>query len=87
MQDEIVLSMDEDGLWGIKEEPFITVECPTEEDYKKLVEAVEKQKAKQVEVHVDNVLTKYSCPNCGRLYWEKLHITNCCDMCGQRLMV
>lgn len=26
----------------------------------------------------------YLCPTCNRLYWERDHISNYCDSCGQR---
>lgn len=61
--------------------------CPMIEETNFIIEALEKQIAKKVKTHIDKVTTKYICPNCGRLYWEKSHIGNCCDMCGQRLMV
>ena len=27
------------------------------------------------------------CPVCGRIYWDKSHVGNYCDQCGQRLEV
>ena len=27
------------------------------------------------------------CPVCGRIYWDKCHVGNYCDNCGQRLEV
>ena len=58
-------------------------------DYKtvadSIVKALEKQIVKKVILHTDKVTRKYACPNCGRLFWDKAHIANCCDKCGQRL--
>lgn len=50
-----------------------------------IVKALEKQIVKKVILHTDKVTRKYACPNCGRLFWDKAHIANCCDKCGQRL--
>ena len=25
------------------------------------------------------------CPTCGRIYWDRCHVGNYCDQCGQRL--
>ena len=48
--DGIILQMQEDGTWGIKEEPYCTVELQTKEDYEKLQKALEKQTPKKIKV-------------------------------------
>jgi rRNA maturation endonuclease Nob1 len=45
--------------------------------------AIEKQTPKKV----ISKTWRYMCPTCGRLFWEKEHISNYCDNCGQKLEV
>jgi hypothetical protein len=47
---------------------------------------LEKQKPKKVIETPDKHKYGY-CPVCGRIYWDKCHIGNYCDQCGQRLEV
>lgn len=35
------------GEWEEKKEPYAVIECVTEEDYNKVIDAIEKQKAKK----------------------------------------
>ena len=58
-------------------------DCPL-----KLVDTdmLEKQKPKKVIETPDKYKYGY-CPVCGRIYWDKCHIGNYCDQCGQRLEV
>ena len=46
--------------------------------------AVEKQTPKGVKKSCVE-FTHGVCPTCRRLYWEKVHVGNYCDMCGQKL--
>ena len=61
--DGIILQMQEDGVWGIKEEPYCTVELQTKEDYEKLEEMLEKQIPKKPQ-EVDVDFSTFVCPNC-----------------------
>ena len=47
---------------------------------------LEKQKPKKVIETPDKHKYGY-CPICGRIYWDKCHVGNYCDSCGQRLEV
>lgn len=50
------------------------------------VEALEKQMSKKIERRKGPANVEYwSCPACGRIYWEKDHIDNYCGSCGQEL--
>lgn len=49
MQREIKLKCREDGVWEEYKEPFVTIHCPTEEDFLYLKEAVEYYKKNVVE--------------------------------------
>lgn len=47
-------------------------------------------KEKQMPKPIDQHHSKFhygKCPSCGRLYWDKNHVSRYCDMCGQRLEV
>lgn len=87
MNNGIVLALNENGGWGINKEPFATIECPTEEDYNTLVEAVEKQiplnpiKNREQEIRYTSA---YSCPNCDGGF-TGTGIANYCYHCGQKL--
>ena len=43
--DGIMLQMQEDGTWGIRKEPYATIEFPSKEDYEKLQEIIEKHQS------------------------------------------
>lgn len=53
-----------------------------------IISMLEKQIPKEV-VHYgqNDKIARYACPHCGRMFWEKEHISNYCDSCGQRLEV
>lgn len=75
------------GTWVEKKEPYITIEVETEEDYKFLVERLEKQKAKRPvksETQDMRYLTIYSCPVCGKGIMGT-NIAKFCFHCGQKL--
>ena len=85
------------GTWVEKKEPFITIEVETEEDYKVLLEWLEKQKAKKplgVDLHKKESgnIHLWVCPICEifllgrRMADEKpsLH-PNYCPGCGQKI--
>jgi hypothetical protein len=57
---EIMLRPNKDGEWEVFE-PYTTIVVDTEEDYKFLEEAVEKQKAKDIHIYANG--TEH-CPNC-----------------------
>lgn len=51
-----------------------------------IVSAIEKQIPKEVTHYgKESKITRYACPNCGRMFWEKEHIGNYCDNCGQAI--
>lgn len=75
------------GTWGEKKEPFAKIEFETEEDYKFLVERLEKQIAKRpvkCETQDMRYLTIYSCPVCGKGIMGT-NIAKFCFHCGQKL--
>ena len=58
------------------------------------VDALEKQKPKKIVLmeNTNKFKNPYGhhpvyghCPVCGRIYWDKCHVGNYCDQCGQRL--
>lgn len=49
MQDKLKLRCREDGTWEEYKDPFVTIHCPTEEDFLYLRNAVEYYKANVVE--------------------------------------
>ncbi len=57
---EIMLRANENGEWDVYE-PYTTIVVETEEDYKILEDAVEKQKAKNIHIYANG--TEH-CPNC-----------------------
>lgn len=82
--DEIMIGMNEDGSWGIREEPYATIECKTEEDYEKLVKLLENQVAKKPK----NILIVKKCGatgNCSMCGEKIVHEMNYCINCGQKL--
>lgn len=50
------------------------------------LEALKKQISQKVVETPDKHKYGY-CPVCGRIYWDKCHVGNYCDSCGQRLGV
>ena len=66
--------------WETKE-IYATIDVATEEDYNKLKERIEKQKAKKPKIFHGSVLTLYPCPICG----EKVKDCTYCPGCGQKL--
>jgi uncharacterized protein with PIN domain len=50
------------------------------------LEALKKQIPQKVVETPDKHKYGY-CPVCGRIYWDKCHVGNYCDSCGQRLEV
>ena len=78
----IILGMQEDGTWGIKEEPYCTMEVATKEDYEELQEMLEKQiprKPITIYDHVDD-MNKPCCPRCElspRVYRGEKYCTEC----------
>jgi hypothetical protein len=83
----LILALNEDGTLGIKKEPFATIECPTEEDYNTLVEAVEKQvPLKPIKDREQGIryTSAYSCPTCEGGF-TGTGIARHCYHCGQKL--
>lgn len=57
-------------------------------EYETIISMLEKQMPKEVEYYgQNNKISYYACSHCGRVFWEKEHIGNYCDNCGQRLEV
>jgi uncharacterized protein with PIN domain len=81
-----------DELYGLTHCDILRECMPYEGRHKacplKLVEenAFEKQIPKKVITTPDKHKYGY-CPVCGRIYWDKCHVGNYCDQCGQRLEV
>lgn len=85
------------GTWVEKKEPYITIEVETEEDYKVLLERLEKQKAKKplgVDLHKKESgnIHLWVCPICEtflsgrRMADEKKSFPpNYCPRCGQKI--
>lgn len=79
------------GIFGEKKEPYITIEVETEEDYKILLERLEKQNAKKLVFNVENTLENgtlcFYCPRCGTLLFGQdiRSRRNYCFECGQKL--
>lgn len=81
MANEIILALNEISKWGIKKEPFATIECSTEDDYNTLVGAKEKQVPRKIKYLnmqaacpdcLDKIFRNYRyCPGCGqKLNWD-----------------
>lgn len=69
MSKEIVLRCNKDGVWE-RYEPYATIECPTEDDYNFLVNAVEKsRKCEGTWEKSDIPGEKYVCSECGGACW------------------
>lgn len=84
---------EETGLWEEYQEPYCSLDIPTEEDWKLLEEATKKQQAQKLEYEGDgldengNIIydTAY-CPICHREFevdYEKW--MDYCPKCGQKL--
>ena len=59
--DGIILQMQEGGVWGIKEEPYCTIEVDTKEDYEGLQKALEKQTPRKPLEQSTDEKTYYKC--------------------------
>ncbi len=67
---------------AIRKNPTAEV-CDLKELQRLINEAIEKQIPKKV---IKSIIHGYGhCPICGRIYWDKCHVGNYCDQCGQRL--
>lgn len=80
---------------AIRESDEIIAECSERlqeeltEQKKHFVIALEAMR-KQIPQKVIETPDKHKygyCPVCGRIYWDKCHVGNYCDNCGQRLEV
>ena len=83
--DEITLRMNEDGVFEKYEEPFAVIECQTEEDFKQIKTALEKQKPQKPKITIKGTTdynTNTLCPICGKMV--RLCEKFCCN-CGQAL--
>lgn len=75
------------GEWN-KYEPYMTIECPEEKDYKFIETAIQKQIFKKPS---KESLADYGCPTCGsHINFDSLngkieHAPKHCSECGQRL--
>lgn len=74
MRDGIMIGMDNDGTWRIKEEPYATIECETEDDYQILVKSIDKQTPMLV-------ATNGKCKRCKETLRNS---SNYCSNCGQK---
>ncbi len=92
--ENIVLRMNKDGKWE-KYEPYMTIDCPTEDDFEYLKAALEKQKQMAVIIvdEPDREFLDYCCPRCKVTLQQKfkaaknatVHKSKYCDECGQAL--
>lgn len=86
------------GTWGEKKEPYITIEVETEEDYKVLLERLEKQNAKKplgVDLHgkKSGNIHNWVCPICENFLSNQRKVTeghnyfipSYCPVCGQKI--
>ena len=80
---------EETGEWDTYE-CYMSVDCQTEEDYKYLVECVEKQEGKKpVEIDDGWDMTSLACPRCNNSvinYYNRKIKPPHCMMCGQKLL-
>ena len=53
-EDVLKLCLQEDGTWKLKEEPYATIECETEEDFKELQKELEFAK-KMRSYHIQDI--------------------------------
>lgn len=48
-------------------------------------QALEKQMPKKKTYHLGGTMNYWSCPNCGRIYWDLDYLSQYCHSCGQKL--
>lgn len=83
-EDGILLSMNEDGTWGLYKEPFTTIECKTEKDYEAFKEIVERNNPFKVEEGTKGGFDWFC--KCGTyLSPTKNECIRYCTSCGQKL--
>lgn len=82
-QKQFILQPNDDGTWGIKQDPYTVIEVATEEDWEYLQGILERNKAKKP---LEILSGKYDCPNCkARLPFGEQVQYKFCIACGQRL--
>jgi len=86
--------MDKQAQWDIETLQKTIGVIPYEEMERDAIERAIKALEKQVPQKVVETPDKHKygychsyCPVCGRIYWDKCHVGNYCDSCGQRLEV
>lgn len=79
---DIILEPKEDGTWGIREEPYATVEFVTEEDFLFAEEALAKAVPKE---HLKNDLGNIVCGTCKGAFKTSFirRRMGFCPNCGQ----
>lgn len=88
VNNEILLRMNEDGVFEEYEEPYATIECQTKEDFEGLQRAVEKQNPKKP---FKESLADRFCVCCGAyINFDALngkieHAPKYCHECGQKI--
>lgn len=83
-EDGIMLSMNEDGTWGLYEEPFATIEFNTEKDYESFNEIFARNKPFKVCEGTEGEFDWYC--KCGTyLSQTKCEDIKYCISCGQKL--
>lgn len=88
MEKEIQMRYNEETELWEEYDPYMTIDIMTEEDYKHLEIAIEKQKAKKP---FKESLADYGCPVCGAyinfdgLNGKIEHAPKYCSECGQKL--
>lgn len=84
----MIIEIDENGNAREYKEPYVTIDCETEEDFNKLKEAFEKHiKAKQPYT-IHNARNRWYCESCDSLvYYEEADPFHpmFCPHCGQKL--
>lgn len=80
-KDYIELFQDENT--GEFYKPYATIVCKTEEDFKNMQEALEKQVAKKP-THEATIQKCHTCPNCKNVL-DRFDKTLYCMFCGQKL--
>lgn len=66
--------------------PYATIDVATEEDYRTLLKAIEREKAKKPMKAIDESGIKYTaCPLCGAVVQSDGFSFNYCPDCGQKL--
>ena len=90
MSKGILLMQGTDGVFE-QFEPFATIFCQTEEDFKHVKEAVEKQEAKKPYLEGDGyadgqlVYDTWICPHCEKHYEVDYDDYDYCPNCGQKI--